>query len=474
MLDPGRREEPATGVSALPHIPVTLIAIDTSDKVALTERAIAKCQQQATFADVKLLTDQPREDWHVQIGKLDGLEGYSNFVARDLYKHFSTSHALLVQHDGYVLNGQAWDNQFLAYDYIGAPWLQWGKVGNGGFSLRSRRLLGATANLARGQNAHPEDSWICIAHRRELEAQGISFASIAVAARFAFEGRSYRGKEWQGLETKWSGQFGFHSWLTPLPAELDRPLIFHHSGDAGDVIYAAASMKALGGGILFLSPDNRYPYSKPTRWQQGGAPIWWVTNLNTLLEHQPYVWRALYTHGLPYSVDFDLNSFRQWYERPNPHVITNIYRLHQMACGIEISDTEPWLTVDGPREIPDRPIVVNRTVRFHNAQFPWRTLVNKYGKRMAFIGDFQEAALFQQEFGFTPRHIKTENLLEAARVIAGAKVFIGNQSCPLAIAHGLGKRVIVEEWRENPNCHLQRPGALYPLDQNVDIPEAWL
>ena len=49
-----------------------------------------------------------------------------------------------MQWDGYAVNPGAWDAAFLDCDYLGAKW-SWHKdamrVGNGGFSLRSRRLL---------------------------------------------------------------------------------------------------------------------------------------------------------------------------------------------------------------------------------------------------------------------------------------------------------------------------------------------
>ena len=61
------------------------------------------------------------------------LEGYSEFVIRELHKYVDTSHCLLVQWDGYVLNPKSWLPQFLDYDYIGAPW-NGNVVGNGGFS----------------------------------------------------------------------------------------------------------------------------------------------------------------------------------------------------------------------------------------------------------------------------------------------------------------------------------------------------
>lgn len=457
-----------------PKLPVTLVSIDTTNKAHLAERAILKSLEQCDFAEVKLLTNNPRLKYAVQIPELNGLEGYSNFVCRELHKHVNQKHALIVQADGYVLNGASWTPRFLDCDYVGAPWHQWRKVGNGGFSLRTKRLLQATATLASNESSHPEDSWICSRHRATLEGAGLRFGEYAAASAFALEGRVFDGKAWNGAPTGVSHEFGFHSWLTVMPPHIDRPLIFHHSGDAGDVVYALPVIKSLGGGVLFLSGDNKYPYPRPTRWAQAGAPPEWVGNLSGLLNQQDYIWGVHWTQKLPFSCDVDLNSFRRFYQS-REHSFDSLFSLHQRAIGVTHPETEPWLTVDKPVEIPGRDIIVNRTQRFSNPEFPWRYLCKKYGDRMAFVGDWKEASMFQHQFGaFNVIWHKTETLLDVARVIAGAKCFIGNQSCPLAIALGLGQNVISEVWLANQNCKLKRENAIHVLGNITDIPPHWL
>lgn len=102
-----------------------------------------------------------------------------------------TSHFLTVQWDGWVLDAQAWDPAFLDYDYIGAPW-HWhppgSQVGNGGFSLRSRRLMEFLAERRkRFRYSYPEDDVICRRYRPALEAEGFRFAPVELAFRFSFE-----------------------------------------------------------------------------------------------------------------------------------------------------------------------------------------------------------------------------------------------------------------------------------------------
>ena len=379
--------------------------------------------------------------------------------------------------DGYIQNAAGWSPAFLQYDYIGAPFQPSMAVGNGGFSLRSKKLLEACSRVSPGESTHPEDSWICLKQRATLERLfGIRFPDARVAGLFSFEGRSWGGKEWRGLPISWTGQFGFHSWLSVLPTGTDRPLIAHHSGDAGDVIYALPVMAALGGGVMFLSGDNRYPFPAPTRWQRRGAPADWCGNLASLLNVQPYIWSTLYTHGLPFSTDIDFNAFRTFYTSKTQDRYANLFDLQQRHFGVYWPPEKPWLTVDRLEVVEGRPIVINRTERFHNDQFPWKALVEAHGDQMVFLGDPTEYAYFRQ--AYDPRlkvpHQKTGSLLEVARLIAGAKVFIGNQSCPLAIAHGLGQKVIVEEWLSNSNCHLNRPDAIYVRGNTAHVPAHWL
>ena len=119
----------------------------------------------------------------------------------DLLPHIETSHALTVQYDGYVINPELWDDAWLEYDYIGAPWppdthfTKSGKevrVGNGGFTLRSHKLIRTFSVLFppftdNGTGFFNEDGNICVYHRDFLESFGIKFAPVDVAAKFSRE-----------------------------------------------------------------------------------------------------------------------------------------------------------------------------------------------------------------------------------------------------------------------------------------------
>lgn len=460
-----------------PHLAnVTCIVADCTDKLHLAERAIEKSLEQVTFGAVKFLTHDASRKWAVQIPKLNSIEDYSRFCIRDLHRYVDTSHCLVMQSDGYLLNGNAWTDAFLKYDYIGSPWESWGgKVGNGGWSLRSKKLLNLCASMAPNESGHPEDAFICHAYRSAFEVLGVRFAPTTLARQFGVEGRAFVGAEWNGTPNSYVNSLGFHSYLTKLPDHIDRPLVYHSSGDAGDIVYSLAVVKALGGGVFFTSPDCRYPFPKKPK-ACALEPAVFSANIAPLIRRQPYIWQCLSTGSTPFSTDVNFDQFRLAYQRGGNENWKSLLELHAQPFGVEVDGSEPWLECNEPIEILDHPIIVNRTSRYQNHAFPWWQMIRKYGHLMAFVGSEQEHSAFQ---GHAPdikiAHAPTSNLWEAAQIIAGAKVCMMNQSACLAIAHGLGKRVLIEEWKENPNCHIVRDGAIYfRHNEAIDVPESWL
>ncbi|HEV2041117.1 MAG TPA: DUF5672 family protein, partial [Casimicrobiaceae bacterium] len=183
---------------------VTLCCIDTVNH-ALALRALRKSSAQVRFGRTLFISDREvsAQDFEVEIvPALTSRDDYSQFVLKSLASRIDTSHVLLVQWDGYVINPTTWREEFLGCDYIGAQWF-WHddgmRVGNGGFSLRSRKLLLALQD-PRIVLTEAEDVTICRAFRPLLEREhGIRFASEATADAFAFEAAYPIGKP-----------FGFH------------------------------------------------------------------------------------------------------------------------------------------------------------------------------------------------------------------------------------------------------------------------
>lgn len=172
---------------------VTLCAI-ASVNVEATASALRRCLEIADVGACRLLTDAAIAGGDgirvVPIGKIRTAAEYSEFLLTELIEHVQTPHCLVIQWDGFIVDAAAWDPEFLQFDYIGAPWPQFTdgrEVGNGGFSLRSRKLLEACRD-ERFQLHHPEDVAICRTNRDLLEkSYDIRFARRPLADRFAFE-----------------------------------------------------------------------------------------------------------------------------------------------------------------------------------------------------------------------------------------------------------------------------------------------
>ena len=176
-------------------LPTVTLCAAASVNVTATVEALKRCLRKVEVAACLLFTDSDAVAVDpsirvVRIERLRSASDYSYFVLKRLPDYIETKHCLLVQWDGFVIDGRVWTPAFLAFDYIGAPWPQFDaglNVGNGGFSLRSRRLLQACAD-DRFHESHPEDLSICHANRSFLESEyEIRFADEAVARKFAFE-----------------------------------------------------------------------------------------------------------------------------------------------------------------------------------------------------------------------------------------------------------------------------------------------
>ncbi len=187
---------------------VTLCCVDTANH-ALAMRALARSTVDIAFGRVLFLTHTAPKDLLVpadtdltDIGPLRSRAEYSEFILKELVHHIATDHVLLVQWDGFVINAEAWDPAFAACDYLGAKWFWFDdgmRVGNGGFSLRSRRLLEALQD-PRITLTEAEDLTIARSFRPLLERDhGIRFGAEELADRFAFEAAYPIGKP-----------FGFH------------------------------------------------------------------------------------------------------------------------------------------------------------------------------------------------------------------------------------------------------------------------
>jgi|ERR1035437_3756507 hypothetical protein len=189
---------------------VTLICLTGIDfKTKEHKEAIKKSCEGIEFGVVKI----------VQQSNIIDIDSWNKAVIYDLWKYVDTEFALFIHQDGYVIHPELWNNSWLDYDFIGAPWPlptdnysyrdevgELVRVGNS-VSLRSRTLL--YMPIALDLEWRPffgntnEDGFLCCHHRKTLEANGIKFAPLDVAVHFSKE---HEIPENVGLET-----FAFHS-----------------------------------------------------------------------------------------------------------------------------------------------------------------------------------------------------------------------------------------------------------------------
>lgn len=109
---------------------------------------------------------------------------------------FDTEYVINFHCDGFIQNPKAWSNSYLDYDYIGAPIYYGGKIfcGNGGFSLRSKKICQRAYELFIDNKNylrnHNEDVVISYFLRNQLENEGFRIPSLDVASRFSTEHHS--------------------------------------------------------------------------------------------------------------------------------------------------------------------------------------------------------------------------------------------------------------------------------------------
>ena len=176
---------------------VTLVTIECFYH-DLARRAMEETLGRIPFKNVIVFSDKnflPGATW-VPIQPTNTMRDYCDILLKGMWPHVGTSHMIFQQWDAMVHNADAWTDEYLNYDYIGAVWPWRGEgqnVGNGGFSLRSRNLLNSLRMPEiyldlEGPHGVQEDNYIAIEHRPMLEQnQGIRFAPTALADQFSHE-----------------------------------------------------------------------------------------------------------------------------------------------------------------------------------------------------------------------------------------------------------------------------------------------
>lgn len=186
---------------------ITLIAL-TSVRLPQTIKALEYSCKEIEFGKVKIASDV-KPDYLPDFIEYEYTEKSSNIdewnynIIYNLPKHVDTEFALLIHDNGFVVNPESWRDEFLEYDYIGAPWPlphdhfsyrdinnEIIRVGNS-VSLRSKKLLDIPNKLnLEWKPFHGfsnEDGFICVNYRHKYLEEGCKFADIDVAKHFSHE-----------------------------------------------------------------------------------------------------------------------------------------------------------------------------------------------------------------------------------------------------------------------------------------------
>lgn len=128
----------------------------------------------------------------------------SLFTLKGLYHVIKTDFSLSIHDDGFIINPHLWDPNFLNYDYIGAPWppIYKYRVGNGGFVLKSKKLIDLCQQIP--WNGEHDDNLVCQVYREFLENNGCKFAPLELAYKFSLESKIPE------CEYNLDNCFGFH------------------------------------------------------------------------------------------------------------------------------------------------------------------------------------------------------------------------------------------------------------------------
>lgn len=233
-----------------------------------------------------------------------------------------------------------------------------------------------------------------------------------------------------------------------------------HAGDLGDVLVSLATLHNAPYITTFYLLDNGQTKGIISREHL----------IRPLLEIQPYIESVKIYNGE--TVDWRSEGFRGgWVDRKRN--LANCHAQHAFDTGFitKMPDmSKPWLLNIEPDHRSNGRIVVNRSARYQNQFFQWREIVAHYGKTIIFIGTTDEHRDFCNNYGIV-EYVSTANLLEAARLIKGSELFIGNQSSCMTIAEGLKHPRILEGSLLIPDCiYPKAHNAQYVFDGTVTLP----
>ena len=248
-------------------------------------------------------------------------------------------------------------------------------------------------------------------------------------------------------------------------------MIYRHSGTFGDLIYSLSVVKKMGGGTFAIHLENiekcvaQYGY-RPDEVDPAHRGRFRNADLDLirpLLSRQPYIDAVTVWTG---DHDVDLDRFRGVLFRGfEGNYVEAYHRTFDMPVTADIYN-ETWLEADAKIVAP---IVINRTFRYRcpNGTGTWQNLLEQanISQNGIFVGTQEEHEDFEKSTGFHVQYYPVQDFKELADVIAGADLFMGNQSAAYSVAMGLGKSSVLETIKikplQNNECYFPRSNCQY-------------
>lgn len=200
---------------------VTLSAIVGHPKyLEQTIKAVLYSKKDIPFKKIQILSCVDFNHTEIECIKIPQLDykQYNIFIIKNYNDYINTEFLLHIQNDGFIINPQAWTDEFLNYDYIGALWPlhlasnnpDW-RCGNGGFTLRSKKFLEISQKYCPADGGN-EDYLVCQKYRNIFLEHNIKYATNDLAVRFSVEETQIPEAYGQSHHDKTTlKSFGFHA-----------------------------------------------------------------------------------------------------------------------------------------------------------------------------------------------------------------------------------------------------------------------
>lgn len=216
---------------------------------------------------------------------------------------------------------------------------------------------------------------------------------------------------------------------------------FKHSGDLGDIIFSLPTIRALGGGVLYLDPLGAET-AKSVKDFKTKLSLKSALGMKDFLNTQEYITDVKIWAGE--EIDYNLDSFRDNIK------YNNLVISHLSAFNLDkdISKNQ-WIDVQEKIQLPKQ-FIISRSVRYHSNYPFWVELLKKIKNDSVFIGLEKEHEIFEYTFEVSIPYYPTPTIKDLAIAINSCEQIFCNQSLPHAIAEGLHHSLVCEIFRVYP------------------------